>query len=246
MKYIYLSILVLASLGYKLFNSPEKTQNQFFTNDNEDAVITRTVEMDDIRGIALGISADVSIRQGNSQKIEITGDEDIINDLNLEEDNGSWEIKFKDRNKKHWNYDKLKIHVTMKELKALAIGGSGNIKGENKFEVDGKLALAIGGSGNIDLEVDADEIASSVGGSGNMTLSGSAEDIKISIGGSGDVHAINLKVETCKVAIGGSGNVEIEVTEDLVASIGGSGDVKYKGNPKIKNATSGSGKIRPY
>ncbi len=246
MKYVYLSILVLASLGYKIFTNSETETPKFEINNNDDAVVTRTVNMDDIRAIGLSISANVTIRQGNSQQIEITGDEDIIDDLNLEEDNGSWDIKFKDKNSKHRNYDRLEIHVTMKELKALAIGGSGNIKGENKFDVDGKLALAIGGSGNIELDVDADEIASSVGGSGNMTLSGSADDMKISIGGSGDVHAIDLKVETCKVAIGGSGNVEIEVTENLVASIGGSGDIKYKGNPKIKNATSGSGKIRPY
>lgn len=208
------------------------------------STVTETINMSKITAIGLGISANVYVKSGSSQKIEIIGQANIIDLLNKEPRGESWSIKFK-KGTKVKNYDKLEIHVTLTELEALSIGGSGNIVCEGTFKSD-DVALSIGGSGNIKLSIDADDLACSIGGSGDMELSGNADDIRISIAGSGDINAFDLKVESCSVSTAGSGDVEISVSSKLDVSLVGSGDVTYKGSPKVKKTIVGSGDVEAH
>ncbi len=206
-------------------------------------VVTETITMSDISSVGLGISATVYLTPGSKQKIEIKGQKDIIDNIEKEAKNGSWNIKFKDGHK-YQNYESVDIFITITKLDALSLGGSGAILGKEKFSDLQDLKLSIGGSGNIELDVEANEISSSIGGSGNITLKGEAENIKISIGGSGNVNAENLKTVDCKVSTAGSGDVSIDVSGDLKVSIAGSGNVRYKGNPNVNSSSVGSGKVK--
>ncbi len=208
-------------------------------------IITETIDMKNISGIGLGIAAEVFIRQGSKQKIEIKGQKNIIDLINKRPKGDTWNIDFPNGTRVK-GYDQLEIYVTLTELEGLSIGGSGSINGEGKFSNVNDLGISIGGSGDITVDVDADEISCSIGGSGKINLGGSADEIEISIGGSGDVKAIDLKVKECTVSSAGSGNVDINVSETLEVSLVGSGDVRYKGSPKIKTSIVGSGDVNPY
>ena len=209
------------------------------------SIVSQTIDMDDISSLGLGISANVYVRQGSKQKIEIKGQQNIIDLINKKSRGNSWNIEFK-RNVRIKSYEEIKIYVTLTELESLSIGGSGSIYGENKFTKVRDLGLSIGGSGDIELDVEADDISCSIGGSGKVDLKGSADAISISIGGSGDVNAIGLSVKNCDVSSAGSGNVDIDVSDNLKVSLVGSGDVKYKGKPKVKSSIVGSGDVDPY
>jgi hypothetical protein len=208
------------------------------------SIVSETISMSKINAIGLGIAAEVYIKAGNSQKIEVKGQKNIIEILNKKPDGNSWEIGFK-RGYNVKSYEKLEIYITMPEIEALSIGGSGSIICEGKFKVRDDLALSIGGSGDIKLDADAEEVKCNIGGSGSIELSGSAEELKVSIGGSGDVKASNMKVNECEISSAGSGDIEINVTNRLNVSLVGSGDVRYKGSPKVSKSIVGSGSVRP-
>ena len=234
--------LILALITITLF-STQSVDAQSVTGKGK--IITESVNMKDISGIGLGISAQVYIQQGSTQKIEIKGQKNIIDLIDKKPKGDSWNIEFPNGSRVK-NYEKIEIYVTLTKLKSLAIGGSGSISGKGKFSNIDDLDISIGGSGDIKLDASVDDISCSIGGSGTVGLSGSANEISISIGGSGDVEAINLNVKKCKVSSAGSGNVDISVSEKLDVSLVGSGDVKYKGSPKVKSSIIGSGDVEPY
>ena len=203
-------------------------------------IVKETVSMNDITKIGLSIPATVYLSQGRSQEIIIEGQKNIIDNIKKRSNGKSWDIKFHKNVSKH---EKVKIYITIQNLEALAIGGSGSIIGKTKFSNMDDLKVSIGGSGDVKIEGDATNVKCSIGGSGEVELGGSADRLDISIGGSGDVDAMDMQVKKCNVSIGGSGDTQVHVTEKLAVSSAGSGDVKYKGNPKIKSSMVGSGDL---
>lgn len=183
---------------------------------------TKTLQLNKIHSIGLGVSAYVYISKGAQQSIKIEGQSNIIDLINQEVNNGSWNIKF---DQKVRNYDKLKIYISLKDLQSLAIGGSGSIILESAFNGLDKLDVAIGGNGKIDLQ-------------------GDAKELSISIGGNGSVNATEMKVTECSVSIAGNGECEVDVDDNLSVSIAGMGNVSYKGSPRISQSIAGFGKVR--
>lgn len=212
------------------------------TLSGEGSVVSKKIELSEITKIGLGIPAEVYLTQGNKQKIEIKGQQNIIDIIQTEVKNGGWEIKTAD-NVRLKNIEKIEIHITMKSIESLAVGGSGSISGTNQFGNIINLNLSIGGSGNIKLNVEAQEIASSIGGSGKISLSGKAESLKVSLSGSGNVNADGIEVNNCEVSSSGSGDVAIHVKNKLKVSLAGSGNVRYNGTPQISSTVVGSGKV---
>jgi len=208
----------------------------------EGPVVSKTIDLEPIHSIGLGISGNVYVTQGNTQSIKIEGQQNIIDNIETKVKNGSWSIRF-DRDVK--NYDRVKIYVTMPNVNNLSIGGSGDIISEGMFRNQGDVSLSIGGSGDIEFEVEGEDVKASIGGSGEITLEGSGDALSISIAGSGDVIAHEFPVEHCKVSTAGSGSCKVNASETLNVSTVGSGDVYYKGKPSVKTSSVGSGSVSP-
>lgn len=201
--------------------------------------ITKELYLQEFTGLKLEIAADIYITQGDEFSVVATGQENIINELELDVDNGIWDIEF-DRCVK--NHNELTIYITMPQIDYLAISGSGTIYGENSFDVN-ELDLNISGSGDIILDVNATQIDASVSGSGKMKLTGAAEKAEYSISGSGDYFTFGLQAKVTTIDISGSGNAEVFVEDYLEVDISGSGDVFYKGNPLLDIRITGSGNV---
>lgn len=188
----------------------------------EGPVVEKTYDMDDFSGLGLGISANVYIKKGNSNTVTIKGQENILENIKMEVDDESLNLEF-DRNV--GDAEPITVYLEMDDITALAIGGSGDIKVEDRFMELGSVELAIGGSGSIELV-------------------GSARSVELSVAGSGDMKCGDLETDRAEVNIAGSGDVTIHVNNDLEVNIVGSGDVRYKGNPKVESNIVGSGDVR--
>lgn len=184
--------------------------------------VKKELDLKTFESIGLGVRGTVYITKG-PQKVVVEGQENIIDELERDVEDGSWNIGF-GRNKRVRNYAELTFYISMPTVKDLAIGGSGTIIGQDAFNNLEELGLSIGGSGTIEFK-------------------GAAKSAKISIAGSGDVRASELRAGACKVSIAGSGDAAVDVSDDLEVSIAGSGKVKYKGKPRIKSSIAGSGNI---
>jgi len=194
-----------------------------------------------IHGINIIGSMDVNIKKGDEQKVLVNGYENVIEVINLDVDNGLWNVKFNKCVKKTGD---LKIVVTLPEIDELVITGSGNILSSDKFE-NSNVSLLINGSGNIDFSTDADDVKAEIRGSGNILLTGECDSFESVIKGSGDIKAFEFVCKHSEVDIKGSGDVNVHVTKSLDVSIKGSGDVQYKGKAERVNADiKGVGEVK--
>lgn len=201
--------------------------------------VTETLDMPMFNSIKLDISADVIIEQGDGMEVKVEGQANVIELIELDVQNDTWEIEFNECVK---NHDDLKIFVTMPDIKELRISGSGVMTSTNFLEGE-DIELKISGSGDMDLGLNYEEVKSKISGSGKIRLEGETEFFDVEISGSGDVRAFDFKADKCEVQIKGSGDVEVFVEEELDIKISGSGDVFYKGNPLINVDITGSGDV---
>ena len=206
----------------------------------------RSVDVDNFSSVSLGIPAEMTLKQGSSDKVEIRCDDDVFEEITFEKKGdrlvikreGSWNWG------SGWKKSDVSIDVTMKNIEGVSVSGSGLIESAGSLSA-GNMKLSISGSGDMDLEVDAEDLDLRISGSGTIGLSGNASSADTKISGSGKVKAEDLTVRVFKASISGSGDCYINATEEVNARISGSGTIYYSGDPdKVISNSSGSGKVK--
>lgn len=223
--------------------------------------VTEEIFLPEMTGLNLSIAADVYLTQDSVQKVEIVAQENIIDLLKLDVDNdGVWKIDFEGCVRK---ISEVEIYVSVKDLESLKISGSGDIVGQNRFDVE-DLDLKISGSGSIQLDYDAayvtsaitgsgtitsdmtaTSVESKISGSGNVSMKGTTDDLDHRVTGSGDFKGFDLIAQHVYVKISASGDAEVHAEQSLEVDISGSGTVTYSGSPQVTTNITGSGNVRP-
>jgi hypothetical protein len=186
-------------------------------------------------------SIDIIVSQG-SYKVEVESDENLLQYIETEVQNGRLLVHFRDG---LWltHYNSAKVHVTAPALTGFETHGSGNISSDGKISDSNKMNILISGSGDITLNVDCPDIETGTHGSGNITLTGESRQLASKISGSGNVRAGNLKTENAKIEVHGSGETDVFASVSLDVKIFGSGDIHYKGGAKVNTDVHGSGSV---
>jgi hypothetical protein len=198
-------------------------------------------ELPAFNSIALSFSGNVILIQGKTQKVEIEAEKNALPVI-LTEIRGD-ELVIKTENGKWRDLGTVYIYITMPEITALSVSGSGKISCKNTV-ITSAINLNVSGSGAIQIaDLKAQRIESTISGSGSVQLSGeSTSFIEATITGSGSLDAVDLAAKSVNVDVTGSGSVRVFATEELTTSVTGSGNVHYKGNPRINARATGSGK----
>lgn len=206
----------------------------------------RTVDVSSFSELSFAVPGTLYIKQGNETKVVVDCSDEIFDRLEFESRGPRLVIRKEGR----WNWrdgfrkSELDVYVTVKNLDALSLSGSGTIEGDNQIKTN-DFELSVSGSGDINLDLEADYIDISVSGSGDIELTGNAEKIGARISGSGKVDASDMEAKIFKASISGSGNCYANASEEISARVSGSGNIYYSGNPeRVDSNSSGSGRIR--
>ncbi len=209
-KSIILSLIVLFSSAQVLFAQKRQTR-----------------DVSSFTRINYRMHGKLFIRQGNTQKIELEGDSELLDKIETEVSGSKLSIGMKGSG---WNWnsgnEKLVVYITVKNLEGFSLSGSGDVVGETPFNVS-NIDIKIGGSGSLKMEINASgDMEADLSGSGNMDLKG--------------------KCATFDSNVSGSGKANIAMVVNGVASFGisGSGKISASGSSeKVKTSISGSGKL---
>ncbi len=184
-------------------------------------LITESRDVDSFTKVRSEGVFDVTITQGNSKSVEITADDNIINQVKTKVINNELQLYLDD----DFNYSGITIraNITTTSLNALTNSGVGNM---SVHDVDENGAFSIDNFGT-----------------GDISINGSAANLSITDEGTGDILAFNFFIENCSIDIEGSGSVFIHCSDNLDINIEGSGNVHYKGSPAINTSISGSGSV---
>ena len=202
--------------------------------------VEQSLQLSSFNGIKLTMAADVYLTKGNSQNVRISAQQNIIDLIKTEVNDGVWKITTEENIRDH---GPIKIYITVPSMSYVGLSGSGDIYTEGTFNESGTVNVNVSGSGDIRFNTTATTIDASVSGSGDIELAGSAQNMSLRISGSGDIDAYNLKTSNCEVRVSGSGGVKVYTTDDLNVRVSGSGDVYYRGNPNVVSRISGSGDL---
>lgn len=233
-----ISILTLLIIGTSL-------NAQIFTKKitGNGKLITENRNLSDYDKISVAGPFDMILAKGKEGAISIKADENLMEYIETEVENGHLKIRHK-KGYQLKSYKTIAITVPFETIETISLAGSGNVSSGDILKAS-ELNINLAGSGTIDLPVSTKILKSDIAGSGNIKLSGNSEVFYCKIAGSGNLEGYNLKATASHINIAGSGNVKIHTISEIHSKIVGSGDVIYTGNPAIEKSKSvGSGTIR--
>lgn len=208
----------------------------------------QTRELEAFSEINLRVDAKLHLAQGSKQSVEIVAKGSTLDELVTEVKNRELVIRFKTKNLlwKDFETGKIEIFITVPDIDALTVTGSGDIYNDGPIE-SRILSLTLSGSGTIKLDdLKSERLKTIISGSGNVEVNGNgtAEDLSINISGSGGFKGADFGAQDVTVRISGSGNAYIQCNNSLIARVLGSGSIYYKGNPRIDQSVGGSGQVK--
>ncbi len=233
---IFLSALILAITASACFAG-----NQ--------SVAKETRDLSGFTKVSFGVSGNLYINIGPEFKVVLEGENRVLENVITEVSGGRLVIKNENWRMSNWRMnmnEKVTVYITMPELTALGVSGSGKAEIKDAVKTS-DLNLSVSGSGKLYAsEIIVSSLDCGISGSGDITLgsNGSSSKADISISGSGNYIGESFKIGSAEIHISGSGNCTCNVTESLRASVSGSGNVTYEGNPRVDAHVSGSGKVR--
>ncbi len=208
-----------------------------------------TVNLETFTKISFRVPGKLYLRQGSLQKVEIEGDKDFLKELDTRVENGKLIIGKEGK----WNWgmnwgndDKVNVYVTVKDIDAISVSGSGDLIGQTKI-TSANLDLNVSGSGSLTIEAAASgELEADVSGSGHIDFKGSCDSFDSDVSGSGRITLDAAIRNGASVGISGSGKIEASGSaKEVKASVTGSGKV-YASNfvvDKCEVRISGSGDV---
>lgn len=210
--------------------------------EGEGQVVKQEFELESFTGINLAMAGEVIIYKGPTQKIEVEGQQNIINLVNRQISHGVWTVTPVDCVS---GYEILRIFITVPAINTISLTGTGSVSVEDSFEAE-DIDLLLSGSGNLLFRGTTETLETRLSGSGSIALEGASAYLDAHLSGSGNISAFEMAATEAKVTVSGSGKVEVNFTDSLIALITGSGNVYYIGDDSlIDQDTPGSGVVVP-
>lgn len=194
-------------------------------------------------GVELALNATVNYTQDSILKVELKGQQNVINEIQTEISGSQLIIKLP-WDTKLISHSPITINISAPYVSTFNVSGSGKIQALQNIVVT-NADFNVSGSGSINISsIAASDIDTRVSGSGTVQLSGgNTATQSLNISGSGLIDALGVTAKSASTYTSGSGDIKITATESLEAHISGSGKVYYMGNPVIDSNISGSGKL---
>ena len=206
-------------------------------------VITEQRDVNDFHSIEVSYPAEVMVKQGNKESLQIEAEDNLLPGLKTQVRNGVLDIFYKTTNGKHVNPTRtVKITIVVKDLTSVDFTSAGELTLDNLKT--NTLDVSLSGAGNLKLnKILVKTLGVSLSGAGSLSASGTADDLNLSISGFGDYKGADLHSKDARVEISGAGSATTWVDNNLDAQISGAGSISYYGSASVTKQVSGVGGV---
>jgi hypothetical protein len=206
-------------------------------------VITEIREVKGFNEVSLRGFGDLLIHQGSEEELVVEAEESLLPDIVTEVRDHRLTIEYRSMVGIDQSRRPIVYHLTMQEIRAVDISGSGSLEAEN-IQAN-QLVLGVSGSARVQIDaLQAVKLAMYISGTGKVEITGASPDQEIVVSGSGHVQAWGLKSQNVKVQVSGSAGVTVRAERTLDVTISGIGTVEYFGDPKVTQNISGIGLLQ--
>jgi hypothetical protein len=206
---------------------------------------TETRQVSGFDAISVDFPADVSVKQGKTESLEIKADDNLLSQLSTEVRNGTLYLENTERNwRERVSPSKpVTVTITVVGLNQVRFPTAGKMSIEG-LKTD-SLDISVSGAGDVNLtKLDAGNLDINLSGAGNINADGTIESLQVRISGLGSFDGSDLQSQDADVAISGAGNATVWTERHLGANISGAGSVNYYGSPNVSEHISGVGSVR--
>ena len=182
---------------------------------------TRELNLKEFDEIEVGGSFDLEITLGDEQKVIMTIDDNLWDNLEAEVHGGTLEIGWD----KSCDPDvECTVVIVVRELKAIDIHGAAEV------EIQGYRG---------------DSFTFNVSGAAELEMDGEVDKLDIHVSGAGQIDTRELKAKSVEVSVSGAGEAKVFASESFEGRVSGVGNINYWGDPEHqKTKVSGMGNIR--
>ena len=188
---------------------------------------------------------DVSLKQGNINKVSVEAQPNIHQYIIIDEKRGTLDIHFKKKFnlKKH---KKINIVVTFTDLQEIESSMVGNLHSDGMLNLE-SLVFDNASVGNTTLNLNVKTLDMDLSAVGNITISGQAQKVDIESSIVGKLDASDLIAQYLSIDNSSVGNVQIHADMELAIDHSGIGSLHYYGDAQITSlSSSGLGKVKQH
>jgi hypothetical protein len=200
---------------------------------------SRNVNVKNFKSITVSSGIDLYLTQGNTESLTIKGDDDLIKDVIIEQNNGNIRIKYKEGINwgRLFKNQSIKVYVNYISLTDLTSSGGSDVYTQNNLKSD-VLNLKASGGSDLKLSLTVRDLSLNISGGSDADLKGSGENFQLTASGGSDVNAFGYMVNNAKVTVSGGSDANIYVNKALEANASGGSDVNYKGKASLRKTSS--------
>jgi hypothetical protein len=194
--------------------------------------------------IVMNYPAEITVRQGKSESMEIEAEDNLLAQLNGEVRGSTLYLENAEQNwRDRVNPTKpVLVTITVVDLNKIQFPTAGKMLVEG-LKTD-SLSVSVSGAGDVNMtDLDAGSLDFNLSGAGNIIADGTADNVQLSISGLGNFNGGDLQSQEAEVHISGAGSATVRVEKTLDANISGAGSIDYYGNPKVSERISGVGNV---
>lgn len=179
----------------------------------------------DFDRLEVGDAFDLTIIQGTSYSVKVTGDRRNIEDLEVKRSSSTLRVRFAKHDRNDYRQYRTYIIVTMPALSGVDLSGA-------------VTARVSGFTSDFDMDVE-------LSGASQLDIAGAAKSLDADISGASTLHGFEFETKSATIEASGASNAEILATQTLNARASGASNVRYRGNPAVSANTSGASVVEP-
>ncbi|MEZ0497761.1 head GIN domain-containing protein [Sphingomonas sp. IW22] len=204
--------------------------------------VERSYPLSGFTRVTNAASADVRVTTGNGFEVRVSGNEALVDRLEMKVEDGTLRIGAEERSWGWGNQGSATVEVMMPQIQAAAIVGAGNMtidRGSGDFSAD------VAGAGDMAIgRIDGNKVRLTISGAGDIAAAGNAQMLDASVAGTGSIRARELMVRGAKVDVAGAGDVTANVDGDAAVSIAGVGSVDLGHRSRCQVSKAGIGSVK--
>ena len=198
-------------------------------NENRN-VITQDRSVATFDGIKVSGVFNVFFTQGEHQSVKIETDENLMDKITTEVNNGILELGTRGSIN---NPGKLIVYIFAKDLKSLSMGGASSFQTTNKLTTS-KLNIEISGIAKAALNTDATLVKCDISGVGRLDLRGTGDQLTADISGTAKLVAPKFEVKDAKIDASGVASAVVNAMKSVSLDASGASNIKYIPNDNLE------------
>jgi hypothetical protein len=209
------------------------------------ATVVLAQEKTEVRNLtgfdAIDVSAGIRVEltYGEKEFVEVTTDQDYIDQVITEVNGSELNIYIKSNNWNSWN-KKVLVKVTVTKINSIKSSSGSSIVSQNLIESENlKMNTSSGASLKIAFKAPNAKCEASSGATAK--LKGVAKYFNADASSGSSIHAEEVKAIKVDVSTSSGASISIHAEEEIKADASSGGSIKYSGSPKMVDIEKSSG-----